>query len=180
MIFGLFISYICPQLTFNQIVIPQADTVKYLGLHLDRRLTWNCHITKLWKHLDLKTKDLYWIIGRHSPLSLNNKLLIYKAILKPIWTYGLELWGCASPSNIAKFQRYQSKILRLITNAPWFVTNQILHQDLCIDNVKSEFRKKAAAHHRTLTEHSNPLMRPLTVQPKHRRLMRNWTFDGIN
>ena len=34
----------CPQLIFNQTNIPQADAVKYLGLHLDRRLTWNRHI----------------------------------------------------------------------------------------------------------------------------------------
>jgi hypothetical protein len=105
----------CPQFIFNQTNIPQADEVKYLGLHLDRRLAWNRHISTLRKHLDLRTKELYWIIGKHSQLWLNNKLLIYKAILKPAWTYGIELWGCASPSTIAKIQRYQSKILRLIT-----------------------------------------------------------------
>jgi hypothetical protein len=27
-------------------------------------------------------------------------------------------------------QRSQSKILRMITNAPWYVTNQTLHEDL--------------------------------------------------
>ena len=81
-------------------------------------------------------KELYWIIGKHCPLSLKNKLLIYKAILKPAWTYALKLWGCASPSNIAKTQRYQSKMLRLITNAPWFVT---LHQGLCIKKVRNMF-----------------------------------------
>jgi hypothetical protein len=56
-----------------------------------------------------------------------NKLLIYKTIFKPIWTYGIVLWGCASKSNIAIKQRYQSKILRTITNAPRYVTNQTLH-----------------------------------------------------
>ena len=93
-----------PHLTFKQTIIPRVDEVKYLGLHLDRRLTWNCHISTLRKHLDLKTKDLYWIIGKHSPLSLTNKLLIYKVILKPVWTYGIELWGCASSSHTAKIQ----------------------------------------------------------------------------
>jgi hypothetical protein len=44
-----------------------------------------------YKHLDLRTKEPYWIIGKHSPLSLSNKLLIYKAILKPAWSYGIEL-----------------------------------------------------------------------------------------
>jgi hypothetical protein len=56
-----------------------------------------CHISTLRKYLDLRTKELYRIIGKHSPLSLSNKLLLYKAILKPAWTYGIELWGCASP-----------------------------------------------------------------------------------
>jgi hypothetical protein len=28
-----------------------------------------------------------------SKLSTSSKLLIYKTILKPIWTYGIQLWG---------------------------------------------------------------------------------------
>jgi len=28
-------------------------------------------------------------------LSLENKLLVYKAVLKPIWTDGVQLWGSA-------------------------------------------------------------------------------------
>ena len=60
---------------------PQTDTVKYLGLHFDKRLTWREHVTKTRKHLDLKTRELIWLIGKHSPLSLTNKLLIYKRVL---------------------------------------------------------------------------------------------------
>ena len=170
----------CPQLIFNQTNIPQADAVKYLGLHLDRRLTWNRHISTIRKHLDLRTKQLYWIIGKHCPLSLNNKQLIYKATLKKAWTYGIELWGCDSPSNITKTPRYQFKLLRLITNAPWFVTNQTLHQDLCIEKLRNVFILKAAAHQKTLSELPNPLIGPLTEQPKQRRLKCSRTFDGIN
>jgi hypothetical protein len=33
-------------------------------------------------------------------LSTSNRLLIYKTILKPIWTYGIQLWGTASTSNV--------------------------------------------------------------------------------
>jgi hypothetical protein len=32
-------------------------------------------------------------------LSTRNKILIYKATLKPIWTYAIQLWGTASTSN---------------------------------------------------------------------------------
>jgi hypothetical protein len=60
---------------------------------------------------------------------MSNKLLLYKVILKPIWTYGIQLWGSASTSNIEILERFQSKVLR-ITDAPWYVPNVILRQDL--------------------------------------------------
>jgi hypothetical protein len=62
---------------------------------------------------------MYWLLGRKSPLSLSNKLLLYKTILKPIWIYGIQLWGTASISNIEILERFQSKALRMIAHAPW-------------------------------------------------------------
>ena len=58
----------CPQLLFNQIAIPQVDSVKYRGLQLDRRLTWKQHISALRKQLDRRTRELYRIIGKHCAL----------------------------------------------------------------------------------------------------------------
>jgi len=84
------------------ITLPQADEVKYLGIHLDRRLTWHTHITTKRKQLGLKLRNLYWIIGRKSQLSLENKLLVYKVIVKPVWTYGIQLWGTA-PNSIERY-----------------------------------------------------------------------------
>jgi hypothetical protein len=55
----------------------------------------------------------------------SNKLLIYKSILKPIWTYGAELWGTASTSNIEILERFQSRTLRMIVDAPWYVTKTV-------------------------------------------------------
>jgi hypothetical protein len=72
---------------------------------------------------------------------MSNKLLLYKVILKPIWTYGIQLWGSASTSNIEIFERFQSKALRMITDAPWYVPNVILRQDLQIPSVKEEIRR---------------------------------------
>ena len=67
--------------------ILQGETAKYLGIHLDRRLTWQKDIFTKRKQLGLQLHRMYCIIGRKSKLSLENKLLIYKTILKPIWTY---------------------------------------------------------------------------------------------
>jgi len=126
----------------------------------------------------LKTREINWLIGKNSPLSLENKLLIYKTVLKPIWTYGITLWGCASKSNIWVIQQYQSKLLRTITNAPWYVTNQTLHSDLRISYVHSVLQDYIHKHRSALEVHSNPLVEPLLHTT--RRLKRCWTFDVIN
>jgi hypothetical protein len=86
-----------------------ADQVKYLGLHLDRKLTWQQHIFTKWKQLGLTLTKMYWLLGRSSRLSLPNKLLLYKSILKPIWTYGIQLWGTTSTANIEMLELFQSK-----------------------------------------------------------------------
>jgi hypothetical protein len=59
------------------------------------------------KQIDLKIKDIFWLIRRNSKHSLENKILLYKTVTKPTWTYGEEIWGCASKSNILIIQRSQ-------------------------------------------------------------------------
>jgi hypothetical protein len=52
------------------------------------------------KQLGITLTIMYLLLGRKLKLSTSNKLLIYKTILKPIWTYGIQLWGTVSTSNI--------------------------------------------------------------------------------
>jgi hypothetical protein len=129
-----------PPVQLNNIHLPQTDSVKYLGIHLDRKLTWHNHISAKWKQLELKLRNTYWIIGRKSQVSLANKLLVYKAILKPIWTYGIQLWGTASASNIDILEMFQSKVLRIITDDPWYVPNAVIKRDLQVPSVRQEVR----------------------------------------
>lgn len=168
----------CPCLTLNNSTIPQSQTVKYLGLHIDRRLIWKNHIKAKKEHLKIKTNKLYWLIGSKSQLSIQNKILIYKAILKPVWTYGIQLWGTASNSNIEILQRYQSKTLRCIIEAPWFVSNKTIHDDLNIPTVKDEISRFSAKYLDRLSNHINPLAISLLDDTHEvRRLKRHHILD---
>jgi hypothetical protein len=89
---------------------------------------------------------MYWIIGRKSQLSLENKLLMYKAILKPIWTYGLQLWVAASNSNIEIVEGFQSKVLRIITDAPRYVPNAVIKRDLRVLSVRHQVRNYSVTY----------------------------------
>lgn len=168
----------CPTVKLNNIPLPQSDDVKYLGLHLDRRLTWTKHIRMKRKQLTLKFNNLYWLLGRKSKLTTENKLLIYKAILKPIWCYGIQLWGTASNSNIEILQRFQSKTLRSILGVPWYVTNNMIHRDCGIKTVKEVVTECSAKYLSKLNDHSNYLaVNLLDNSEELRRLKRSNTLD---
>ena len=88
-----------------------------------------------------------------------DKLLLHNSIIKPTWTYGLELWGSTKPSN---FRRpLQSKILLKILHTPFYVSNLTLHNDLKVPLVSlgSSLYKK---FHCTLHLHPNPLVQALS------------------
>jgi hypothetical protein len=101
---------------------------------------------------------------------VENKLLIYQNIIIPIWTYGLELWGCANKSSISIIQRSQSKILRMIEDAPWYVSNATLHADLGISYVHEVIHQKCNKQHSRLGTHENPLLKTLLLREENRRL----------
>ncbi|GFT68340.1 RNA-directed DNA polymerase from mobile element jockey [Trichonephila clavipes] len=78
--------------------------VKYLGLHIDSRLMFKKHIDylseKFWGRISLAIS----LIGRRSPLSLDNKVILYKQILRPVITYGSPVWGAAAATHMKKIQ----------------------------------------------------------------------------
>jgi hypothetical protein len=83
---------------------------------------------------------MYWLLGCKSKPVPRNKFLIYKTILKPIWTYGIQLWGTVSTSNIEILERVQLKALLMIVDAPWYVPNKVIQRDLQTPAVKEEIR----------------------------------------
>jgi hypothetical protein len=106
-----------------------------------------------------------WLIGRKSKLTTENKLLLYKAIIEPIWSYGIQLWGCAKPSNTQIIQRIQSKTLRLVFNAPWYVSNKTLHKDSRIPLVEDKIIRMTNRYLLNLTGHLKEQVNQLHVLP---------------
>jgi hypothetical protein len=162
-----------PPVHINSVQLPQEEDIKYLGLHLDRRLTWHKLILAKRKQLGISFTKMYWLLERKSKLTISNKLLIHKSVLKPIWTYGLQLWGTASTSNIESLERFQSKALRMILDAPWYVPNTVIRRFLQIPTVKEEIRRYSSQYSAHLSIHPNDLTVNLTELPDNRRLRRH-------
>ena len=65
----------------------------------------------------------------------------------------------------------------MITNAPRYVSNLTLHEDLKIPYVREVIFEKYAKHHRKLETHPNPLLHPLLDIGQPRRLKRTQPVD---
>jgi hypothetical protein len=148
-------------------------------MNLDIRLGWKEHIKKKRRELDLNyKKNIYWLLGRKSQHSVHNKLLLYKQVLKSIWMYGIQLWECASTSNINKIQVFQNKVLRGIVDALWYYRNDHLHRDLKIPTIRQEIQRFAERHGRRLHNHVNTeILQLLDNTNLNRRLMRIKPFE---
>jgi hypothetical protein len=124
---------------------------------------------------------MYWLMGRRSALSTHNKLVLYKQILKPVWAYGIQLWGCTKPSNTAIIHTFQNKVLRNIVDAPWYVKNADLHRDLKMEMVTAEIRRFARKHEERLLRHDNvEAIQLLDNSELLRRLKRTKLFELVS
>jgi hypothetical protein len=110
-------------------------------------------------------------------LCTSNKLLIYKTILKPIWTCGIQLRGTASTSNTEILERFQEKALRMTVYAPWYMPNTVIRSDLQIPTVKEEIRRYSSQYSARFSTHPNDLIVNLMELPDNRRLRRHLPND---
>ncbi len=168
-------------ITINTKQVAYANTAKYLGMTLDAKLRWKEHVKKKKEELNMKYRKMYWLIGRHSELSIHNKLLLYRQILKPVWTYGVQLWGCTKKTNVKMIQTFQNKVLRNIVNAPWYIRNEDLHRDLKMEYIDEVIKYYAFKHDSRLRQHENiEICRMLDTPMTVRRLQRVKPIDLVN
>lgn len=111
----------CSPLYFQGSLIPNSSEVKYLGITFNKRLTWGLHLKSKRKKLNSRLHLLRPILK--SKLSPYTKNIIYKSLLRPMWAYAIQIWGCAKPSPVRTIQAFQSIALRLVTSAPWYISN---------------------------------------------------------
>ena len=157
--------------------IPWSPSIKYLGVILDRKLTWNSHITSKLQQGYQRLKILYPLLNRQSSLSWKCSILLYKQILRPLLLYAVPVWGNCAKSHIHKIQIFQSKVLRTISNAPWFIRNAALHTDFQLPYITDYIKKLTINFFNHLQSASSAKYYNLSVPPPIRRLKRGRPHD---
>ncbi|GFT18704.1 probable RNA-directed DNA polymerase from transposon X-element [Trichonephila clavipes] len=112
--------------------VPWVRVAKYLGLFLDAKLTFAHHIEQTRKKAQAVHAVLKRLISRRSKLAIRHKVLLYKSIIRPVMSYGSQIWGSAGMCHLKKLHTLTNSFLRQIVNAPWFVRNEVIYRDLKI------------------------------------------------
>jgi len=128
-------------LNLNGHQIPWSPTSKYLGVTIDRYLTFSAHIKSTVKKATAVRGMLYPILNRSSPIPIKTKLNILQMYIKPILTYAGPAWGpLISKANWRKLEAVQNIGLRTITSSPWFVTNKIILSSTRTPTIKQSIK----------------------------------------
>ena len=96
-------------LIINSNIIPQSNTVKYLGVILDNKLTWQPHIDNTSKKLS-KCCSIVFKLRHYVPLSTLK--VLYYGMFNSVLQYSLINWGRASLCHVQKIKILQNCFLR--------------------------------------------------------------------
>jgi hypothetical protein len=72
---------------------------------------------------------------------------------------------------------YKGSSRRAMTNAPWYVSNDTLHNDLGIPIISDVIKERSNKLHNRLETNTSPFMQPLLEEPNFRRLKRRLPID---
>ncbi|CAH1383784.1 unnamed protein product, partial [Tenebrio molitor] len=110
----------------NNHTVKPTTTVNYLGITLDSRLNFKENLKNKLTKANNAIRKIYPLIKRNSKLSVKNKIIIYKALIRPIITYAAPVWSHLSTNALQPLEVFQNKCMRLIHNAPRHTNTQHL------------------------------------------------------
>mgnify|MGYP006314208429 FL=1 len=114
---------------------------KYLGMVLEKKLTFKKHIDYVIGKANVGIRTLYPLISRKSQLNIKNKLLIYKLAIRPIFTYACPAFIKISKNHIKRLQILQNKTLKMIMDRPRYERTSDLHLETQVPMVSDYLGK---------------------------------------
>ena len=104
-------------LVLNGKALRADETPSYLGITLDRRLTWKPHLNKAQARAKLRLGIMRKLAGTTWGADMNVLKKLYVGRVRPVLEYGMSAWATTSQTNFEKVQRVQNCAARIITGS---------------------------------------------------------------
>jgi len=107
----------------------RVNNIKFLGIMIDDKLTWQKHIEYMRNKI---SSGLYALNKSKHTLEINHLKSIYYALIHSHLNYGLLLWGSSAKTFLHKIEIMQNKSIRIITNSKYNATAHPIYKLLHI------------------------------------------------
>lgn len=94
-------------LKYNEVSLEEVSEYKYLGIIIDKHLTWNKHINKICSRVSILRKSSFF-------LPRNVLLLLYYSMIHCHFEYLCLIWGSASKCFLKPLQVLQNRALKFV------------------------------------------------------------------
>jgi Reverse transcriptase (RNA-dependent DNA polymerase) len=164
------------KIKINDEELEWKNTVKYLGVTLDSKLTFKANLAE--NHLKARKTMamLYCLLKRNSTLGLREKITLYRSYIRPIMTYACPVFANCADCHMRRLQVLQNKCLKIVLNARFRTRISLLHAKTGIPTIKSfvdklteSFYKKSSCSENELVSRLGDYSRQSNLtRPKHR------------
>ena len=135
--------------------IENVQYIKFLGVFIDRKLTWEHHI----KYVKGKIAKAIGLLCRvRKYLNKSCLLTLYYTFLFPYLNYCIEVWGCAAQYHINSLITLQKKAVRIITSSKFREHTMPLFQTLNILTIPQLYLYRIGMFMFKVFHHNVPLI----------------------
>ena len=100
-----------PTIKIENVEIKYQNKAKYLGLTMDKGLTWKDHIQEITNKASKRVGILKYFANKDKNIPQKYLITLYKTLVRPIIEYGSEIWGDIAKYNQVKLDSIQHRSL---------------------------------------------------------------------
>ena len=115
-----------------------VDHVKYLGVIIDSKLTWQQHINYLTVKI---SRSLYMLSKLKYTLNTKTLLTLYYTLIYPYYNYCCTVWGTAAECHLNRLKLFQKRAVRIIQKQNYLAHTEPIFKDLHILKLKQIINK---------------------------------------
>ncbi|GFS06682.1 retrovirus-related Pol polyprotein from type-1 retrotransposable element R1 4 [Elysia marginata] len=129
--------------------LPAEDTPTFLGITLDKRLTWKPHIQKINQKAIRRSQIMEKLYG--TKWGANSKILrqVYQGYIRPVMEYASPAWSTAAASNLTSLSKTQNQNLRIVLGAIKSTPIKELHKQADMDTLENRREQRTLTLYET-------------------------------
>ncbi|KAG8259964.1 hypothetical protein J6590_108364 [Homalodisca vitripennis] len=110
---GRRVSHDCgPSVVLNDTVIEELNSIKFLGIHIDKSLTWDNHVDAVCAKM---SSGIFALRKLAEFCAISILKMAYYGLVYPHMSYGITLWGGCANTHFQRCFVLQKKAIRIIS-----------------------------------------------------------------